>query len=317
MESAPAYQSSHALHGSRGRLTAISGVKLVFHGVYGFAGSDDIDPASIGGDEAGTSLTAATGGGEAGAAAIGIAVGDTTVTAVSLAAAATLGRTASGSDCGDAGIGAWSAMARVARSRFAVFRRSWRLSHCRKASSEISTPRPRRPAQSTATDSPARRSRSSSSRCGSSCIVFGCFGQRACATNSASVGSAFGAMSWCAGGSEGIILERYAERLRSAMGVLLQRSKPRGLDVGVLTYAFLWFSLNDFSSWELLLRLSLWILRLVDVFRFRFDEWVQSLRLSRFVIFHFDEWVEWVIRRFGCSSSCSLSSFGLGGGGSC
>ncbi|MDP3073056.1 MAG: hypothetical protein Q8N18_22375 [Opitutaceae bacterium] len=297
-------------------------MKLFLHGVYGFAGSADTGPAPLGsdeaeGDDAGASLTAATGAGETGAASIGIAVGATTAAAVSSAAAATLGTTASGSDCGDAGIGSWGAMARVARPRFAGFRRRWRLSHCRKASSEISTPRPRRPVQSTATDSPARRSRSSSSRCGSSCIVFGCFGQRALATNSASVGSASGAMSWCAGGGEGVILERYSERPWSAMGGVLPWSKPRGLDVGVLTYFFLWFFLNNFDSLKLLLRLSLWILQWVEVFRVRFDEWVQSLRLSRFVIFHFDEWVEVVIRDLSCSISCSLSSFGLDGGGSC
>jgi len=92
-----------------------------------------------------------------------------------------------------------------------------RLSHCRRASSEISTPRPRRPVQRTATDSPARRSRSNSSRCGSSCIVFGCFGQRACATNSARVGVAVGAVSSRNGGVKGVMLELYSERLRSAM----------------------------------------------------------------------------------------------------
>ncbi len=324
MESVSAYQSSRALHGSRGRLTTTSGVKLVFHGVYGFAGTADSGPAPLcgdgtKGDDAGTSLTAATGAGEAGAVSIGIAVGVTTAAAASPAAAATRSTMAPGSDGGggDAGIGSWGAMARIAPPRFAVFRRSWRLSHCRKASSEISTPRPRRPVQSTATDSPARRRRSNSSRCGSSCIVFGCFGWRALATNSASVGGAFGAMSWCAGGSEGVILERYSERPWSAMGGVLPWSKPRGLDVGVLTYVFLWFFVSEFTSLKLLLRLSLWILQLFDVFRFRFDEWVQSLRLSRFVFFHFDEWVEVVIRCFDASFSCSLSSLGWRGGGSC
>ncbi|MBI4623626.1 MAG: hypothetical protein HY736_10465 [Verrucomicrobia bacterium] len=297
-------------------------MKLVFHGVYGCAGSDETDPASLGGDEAegddaGASLTAAMGAGEAGATAIGTAVGVKTAAAASRAAAATFGPTVSRSNCGDAGTGSWGAMARVVRPRFAVFRRSWRLSHCRKASSEISTPRPRRPLQSTATDSPARRNRSSSSRCGSSCIVFGCFGQRALATNSASVGSASGAMWWCAGGSEGVILERYSERPWSAMGGVLPWSKPRGLDVGVLTYFFLWFFLNRFSSLKLLLRLSLWILRLVEDFQFCFGELVLWVRVGFFSLLFIVGWNEWMIRCFGSSISCSLSLSGLSGGGSC
>ena len=150
---------------------------------------------------------------------------------------------------------------------------SSRLSHSRKASGEMSTPRPRNAIASTSTESPARRSRSSSSRCGSSCAVFGCFTWRAFATNSASVGGGVGAMSWWASGGEGVMWERYSERLRSAMGVGLDESKPKGLDVGVPAYCFIWILARspDCSdtvnsepsdvtgvSWSLTLDLSRW-----------------------------------------------------------
>jgi hypothetical protein len=137
------------------------------------------------------------------------------------------------------------------------------------------------------------------------------------AASSASVGGDVGVVAWLDCGDSVVMRERYAERCGSAMGVVLDQSKPRGLDVGVLTYAFLLFFVNSFSSWKLLLRLSLWILQLVEVFRVRFDEWVQSLRFSRFVFFHFDEWVDVVIRGLNCSISCSLSSLGWSGGLSC
>ena len=116
---------------------------------------------------------------------------------------------------------------------------SSRFSHRRKASGEISTPRPRNAIASTSTESPSRRSRSSSSRCGSSCAVFGCFGWRTFATSSASVGGGVGAISWCAGGGVGVMWERYSERLCSAMGVVLDQSKPKGLDVGVPALCFI------------------------------------------------------------------------------
>ena len=145
------------------------------------------------------------------------------------------------------GSSAWrSNLKRTLRRRTGLCPSS-RLSHSRKASAEMSTPRPRNAMASTSTESPARRSRSSSSRCASSCVVFGCFGWRAFATNSASVGGGFGAMSWWAGGGEGVMWERYSERLRSAMGVVLDQSKPRGLDVGVLAFCFIWI-LADASS---------------------------------------------------------------------
>ncbi|MBI5768677.1 MAG: hypothetical protein HZA93_12840 [Verrucomicrobia bacterium] len=324
MESALAYELPGAVLGSRGQLSIINGVKLFFHGVYGFAGPVVPGPLPLcgSGTEGGDAvLTAATGAGEGGVTSIGVTVGVTTVSATTPAATATRSTIAlgSGGGGGDAGIGSWGVTARVTRPRFAAFRRSWRLSHSRSASAEISTPRPRNALASTSTESPSRRSRSSSARCASSCAVFGCFGWRALATNSASVGGGSGVVAWCAGGGEGIILERYSERSGSAMGALLPGSKPRGLDVGVLSYFFLWFFLSDFDSLGLLHRLSLWILQLVDVFRFRFDEFVQSLRFCFFVVVGVVDWVEVVIRSVGCSVAASLSSFGLGenGGGSC
>jgi hypothetical protein len=194
---------------------------------------------------------------------------------------------------------------------------SSRLSHRRNASGEISTPRPRNALASTSTESPSRRSRSSSSRCGSSCAVVGCFGWRAFATNSASVGGGVGVMLWCASGSEGVMWARYSERLRCAMGVGLDQSKPRGLDVGVLTHAFLLFFVISFSSLTLLLQFNVWIRRVAEDFQFRFDERIQSLSLRRFVFVHFDERIKVLIPDWSCAISVSLSSFGLIGGGSC
>ena len=101
------------------------------------------------------------------------------------------------------------------------------------------------------------------------------------------------------------------------MGVDLDQSKPRGLDVGVLTHAFLSFFVISFSSCRLLLRSGIWILHLIEVGGLRFDDWVRSLRLGRLDFVHFDDWVKVVMRGSGGSISASLSSFGLVGGGSC
>ncbi len=114
-----------------------------------------------------------------------------------------------------------------------------RLSHNRRASSETATPSLRSPAPIAATDSPARRSRSSSSRCASSCNAFGFFGQRDCATSSVKVSFTVGAISERGGDESGVMRERYAKRSGSAMGAVWEQSKPQGLDVGVLTSWFL------------------------------------------------------------------------------
>ena len=111
--------------------------------------------------------------------------------------------------------------------------------------------------------------------------------------------------------------EQYSERLRSAMGVVLDQSKPRGLDVGVLTYPFLSFFVISFSSCRLLLRSGLWILALTEVIRLRFHDWVRSLSLGRFDFVHFDEWEKMVMRGSGGSISDSWRSFRWNGGGAC
>lgn len=101
------------------------------------------------------------------------------------------------------------------------------------------------------------------------------------------------------------------------MGVVLDQSKPRGLDVGVLTHAFLLFYVISFSSLTLWLRLSLWIRRCVEGIGFRLSELVQSLKLCRFVFVHWDECVEAVSRDLVGSISRSLGSLVLSGGGAC
>jgi hypothetical protein len=111
--------------------------------------------------------------------------------------------------------------------------------------------------------------------------------------------------------------ERYSARLRSAMGVVLDQSKPRGLDVGVLTHAFLSFFVIRLSLCRLLLRSGLWILRLVEIIRLRFDDRVRSLSLCRFDFVHFDEWVRVVMRGSGGSITAWLISFGSNGGAAC
>jgi hypothetical protein len=114
-----------------------------------------------------------------------------------------------------------------------------------------------------------------------------------------------------------VMWERYSERLRSAIGVVLQTSKPRGLDVGVLTYAFPRFFLSRVTSLRVSIWLSAFIFLLVEVLRSRFSEFIQWESLGYFGFFRFDDWIEWMIRCFDPSFSCSLSPFGLSGGSSC
>ena len=66
------------------------------------------------------------------------------------------------------------------------------------------------------------------------------------------------------------------------MGVGLDQSKPRGLDVGVLTYAFLFWIREGFTSLRLLLSLSLLRLRLIDTSLLCLDELVHCLRFHFF-----------------------------------
>ena len=194
---------------------------------------------------------------------------------------------------------------------------SSRFSHSRKASGEISTPRPRNAIASTSTESPSRRSRSSSSRCGSSCAVFGCFGWRAFATNSASVGGGVGAISWCASGSEGVMWERYSERLRCAMGAGLEGSKRIRLDVGVLTSAFSWVFVIIGRSVKRLLSWSRWLRRWVDELPLRFEGMVRSVSLNDGPASLSGESRAGVIHGFGFRSSSWSSPGGWIGGEVC
>jgi|GEM_PF-2660411 len=311
MESTIAYQSSRAMRGFRRGVPITSGSKLFRHGTYGCVG---VAAATGAFGTAAVPAVAAAEAGSVATAAPGFAPAFVAAPSDAVATIVAIGPTGSGVGTGAC---SWNAKARAGLVRRVLRRGNWRFSHSRKASEEISTPRPRNAMASTSTESPSRRSRSNSSRCASSCAVFGCFGWRAFATNSASVGGGVGAISWWASGGEGVMWERYSERLCSAMGVGLDQSKPRGLDVGVLTHAFLLFFVISFGSLTRLLRLSLWMWRSVELVGFRLSELVQSLKRCRSVIVRVDGWVTVVIRGFDGSISGSLRSFGWSGGGAC
>ena len=311
MESTIAYKSSRAMRGFRRGVPITSGSKLFRHGTYGCAG---VAAATGAFGTAAVPAVAAAEGGSVATVAPTFAPAFVAAPSDAVATIAAIGPTGTGVGTGAC---SWNAKARAGLVRRVLRRGNWRFSHSRNASEEISTPRPRNAMASTSTESPSRRNRSNSSRCASSCAVFGCFGWRAFATNSASVGGGVGAISWFASGSEGVMWERYSARLRSAMGVVLDQSKPRGLDVGVLTHAFLSFFVIRLSLCRLLLRSGLWILRLVEIIRLRFDDRVRSLSLCRFDFVHFDEWVRVVMRGSGGSITAWLISFGSNGGAAC
>ena len=257
MESTIAYKSSRAMRGFRRGVPITSGSKLLRHGTYSCAG---VAAATGAFGTAAVPAVAAAEAGSVATAAPEFAPPFVAAPSDAVATIAAIGPTGTGVGTGAC---SWNAKARAGLVRRVLRRGNWRFSHSRNASEEISTPRPRNAMASTSTESPSRRSRSNSSRCASSCAVFGCFGWRAFATNSASVGGGVEAISWCASGSEGVMWERYSERLRSAMGVVLDQFKPRGLDVGVLPHGFLW-KLRDNSRhqsrllgtdcWDLLLK---------------------------------------------------------------
>ena len=194
---------------------------------------------------------------------------------------------------------------------------SSRLSQSRMVSRPTSIPNRRNPPTSDSIDAPPWRSRNTSSRCGSSRAVAWLRGQRARSTASAKVSGRAGVIGDGVGVNMATDWQRYGWRPGGAMVTVGWWSKRIRLDVGVLTYFFLWFFLNDFSSLKLLLRLSCWILRLVDVFRFSFDELVQSLRLDFLIIFRFSVWSEWIFFCFSRSVSCSLSPLEFCGGRLC
>ena len=143
---------------------------------------------------------------------------------------------------------------RFASRRASVFgdRRVCALNHRRRASSETITPILPSPSRIARIGAPLRRIFSSSTRWASSCEVLGFFGRRDSATNWASVGPRVVGVEL----SGGLVVvkwrELYSRRFRGAMGALWAQSKPRGLDVGVLTYGFLLSYLKTFSSERLL-----------------------------------------------------------------
>ncbi len=132
--------------------------------------------------------------------------------------------------------------------RLTGLRPNSRLSHCRSVSWPMSIPSSRRAPISVPTDSPAWRRRSNSSRCDASLIVARLRGQRTRATASANVGGEVGVVEECAGSDMGVTGERYAWRLSRARGVPRAHSKRQRLDVGVLTYAFVFILYDAVSS---------------------------------------------------------------------
>ncbi len=148
--------------------------------------------------------------------------------------------------------------------RLACLCPSSRLSQSRRASSDTRTSRPRSPLASASTEAPSRRNRSSSSRCGASANAIDLRGQRACATNSAKVGGTVGASSCGDCGVVGVMWEQYSDRCGSAMGAVWVRSKPTGLDVGVLCHGFLWVRLKKCCRSRLMPLVGMFGGRLVD-----------------------------------------------------
>ena len=203
------------------------------------------------------------------------------------------------------------------RRRAGLWPNSW-LSQSRSDSSEIRTPNPRSPLASASTGAPSRRNRSNSSRCGASSSATDRLGQRACATSSARVGVFWGARSGRNCGGVGVMCGRYLDSFGSAMGPDWERSKPKGLDVGVLTYGFLWFFLSEVGSLKLLLPWCGLVLRWFVDLRRRFLQWVQSVvELGSVDSLAWFGWLGGVIPGFGNRSSVTLSEIDWFGGGGC
>ena len=203
------------------------------------------------------------------------------------------------------------------RRRAGLWPNSW-LSQSRSDSSEIRTARPRSPLASASTAAPSRRNRSNSSRCGASSSATDRLGQRACATSSARVGVFWGAISLRDCGAVGVMGGRYLDPIGSAMGPHWERSKPKGLDVGVLTYGFLWFFLSEMSSLKLLLPWCGLVLRWFMGRQLRFVQWVQSVvELGSVDSLACFGGLGGLILRFGNRSSITLSEFDRVGGGGC
>ena len=244
------------------------------------------------------------------------------------------GMTAAGAFASEAtGVGVWTGSVAVAgaaataatrvglnrglRRRAGLWPNSW-LSQSRSDSSEIRTPNPRSPLASASTGAPSRRNRSNSSRCGASSSATDRLGQRACATSSARVGAFWGARSGRDCGVVGVMCGRYLDSIGSAMGPHWERSKPKGLDVGVLTYGFLGFFLSEVGSLKLLLPWCGLVLRWFEGRQLRFTQWVQSvIELGSVDSLPWFGCLGGVMLGFGNRSSITLSEVDRVGGGGC
>lgn len=214
----------------------------------------------------------------------GVFPGDSTFgeTAAAVPAAKTAGEDAASGRGGTAGAVASGTtmygLNRVLRFR-AGFWPSSRSNQSRSDSSEMRTLRPRSPIASASTEAPSRRSRSTSSRCGARSCLIDRRGQRACATKSANFGGNLGGNSDGDGSEVGVISEQYSDRSGSAMGAVWVKSKPTGLDVGVLCHGFLWVRLKNCSKSRLMPLVGLFGRWLVDGWSMvgrRLDVWLRS-----------------------------------------
>jgi hypothetical protein len=194
---------------------------------------------------------------------------------------------------------------------------SSRSNHSRRDSSEMRTSRPRSPIASVSTEAPSRRSRSTSSRCGARSCIIDRRGQRACATKSANVGGNLGGTSGGDGGEVGVILEQYSDRCGSAMGAVWVRSKPTGLDVGVLCHGFLWVRLNKCSKSRFMLLVGMFGGRLVDGKSMVGRRWDDGFWSEWGAVLRFNLVMARRGMRLGDGSCLAWSIMGLVGGGSC
>jgi hypothetical protein len=102
------------------------------------------------------------------------------------------------------------------------------------------------------------------------------------------------------------------------MGPHWERSKPKGLDVGVLHYGFLWFFLREVSSLKLLLPWWGWVLRWFVGRPLHFVQWVQSvMELNSLDSLAWFGCPVGVVSGYGNRSSITLGELAWVGGGGC
>lgn len=174
-----------------------------------------------------------------------------------------------------------------------VFRRliGLRFSSCwsqrRRVSRPISIPIRCKPAASVSTDSPSRRNRSSSSRCGSNRSAARWRGCRDWAAAWASVKGRMGGDGWLSGSGMVVAEEWYGWWRSNATGVAEADSKRERLDVGVLTqsiflyglnrsHSFCGYSIGWLSQWNDWLGQGLDSLEALDSLSFRLPDFVQE-----------------------------------------